>query len=129
MKRNTRNLLIGGAVVAAAVGGVVWYKKAYPATTPGSLPAGSITPVTSFMKGQKYTFAAQTPGGIADTAALTAALAAAGWTNVNVVYFGGTGTIPAGFPQVAANGYIATGVWNGASGSAVPNAVVAAATP
>jgi hypothetical protein len=130
MKRSTKHLLIGGAVVAGLVGGVVWYKKAYAApAVPTSLPPGSITPVATFASGQKYTFVAQTPTGISDTTALTAALANVGWSNVNVVYFAGSGNIPTGFPTVASNGYIATGTWNGASNAPVPAGVVAAATP
>lgn len=131
MKKSTKKLLIVGAAAGVLVGGVVWYRKAYaaPAVPSGQLQPGSITPVTSFQQGTKYTFAAQTPSAVADTSALTAALQASGWSNVNVVYFGGTGTIPAGFPAVAANGYIATGTWTGTSGTAVPNGVVAAATP
>jgi hypothetical protein len=131
MKRSTKNLLIAGVVVGAAVGGVVWYQKAYaaPAVPTNPLPAGSITPVTSFTNGTKYTFLAQIPTGVSDSTTLTNALTAAGWTNVNVLYFMGTGTIPAGFPAIATNGYAASGTWNGTSGAGVPAGVVAAATP
>jgi hypothetical protein len=129
MKQSTKKVLIVGGAVAAVVGGVLWYKKAYPAVPVAQLQPGSFTPVATFTSGQKYTFAALAPSAIANQAALADALKAAGWINVEVKYFGGSGTVPAGFPRVADNGYIATGTWNGSSGTAVPNGVVAAATP
>lgn len=131
MKKSTKTLLIvGGAVGVIAIGSYAYAQAHKPAAVPaGTLPAGSITPTASFATGQKYTFAAPIPAGITDTGTLANALAAAGWTNVTIPYFMGNGAVPAGFPQLGANGYIAIGTWNGASGAAVPTGVVAAATP
>ena len=131
MKKSTKTLLlVGGAVGIVAIGGYAYAQAHKPAAVPaGALPAGSITPTASFATGQKYTFAAQIPAGITSSATLQAALASAGWTNVTVPYYGGAGSVPAGFPQLGAAGYIATGTWNGTNGAAVPTGVVAAATP
>jgi hypothetical protein len=131
MKRSTRNWLIGGGVVAAAAAGI-WYYEKYkvpaPAVPSGQLTAGSITPVTTFTPGVKYTFIAMVPVGIKDTAALTTALTAVGWTSPNVLYFMGSGTLPQGF-EGNAGSYAATGVWSGAANAPVPAGVIAAATP
>jgi hypothetical protein len=133
MKKSTKTLLwVGGAIGIVAIGGYAYAQAHKPATTSvpaGTLPAGSITPTASFATGQKYTFAAQIPAGITSSTSLQAALASAGWSNVTVPYYGGTGSAPAGFPQLGPAGYIATGTWNGTNGAAVPTGVVAAATP
>jgi hypothetical protein len=131
MKRSTKTLLVvGGALGLLAVGGVAYaayYKKPQPSVPAGQLK-GSVTPVTTFQNGVKYTFAAMVPTGISDTSALEAALTAAGWTSPNVVYFMGTGTLPDGL-QGTANSYAATGTWGGANNAPVPANVIAAATP
>jgi hypothetical protein len=125
MTKSTRNLLIGGAVVAAAAGGLAFYEhqKHKTAVPAGQLPAG--TPVTSFTTGTKYSFAAMIPSGIGDTAALQAALTTAGWQNANVIWFAGNGTSTGPFPTPNTNGYVATGTWNGAANAPVPSGVVA----
>jgi hypothetical protein len=149
MRKRTK-WIVGGVAVAAVLGGIVYYEKnkTAAAAVPSSLPAGSVTPVTTFTKGQKYTFAApltaDANGNLVvfdannnpviltastGSGALVANLQALGWANVVVPFFMGQGSAPAGFPAVAANGYIATGTWTGASGTPVPTGVLAAATP
>jgi hypothetical protein len=131
MKRSTRNWLIGGGVVAAAAGGIWYYekyKKPPPSVPSGTLTAGSITPVTAFTPGVKYTFVAMVPTGVKDTGALTTALQGAGWTSPNVIYFMGSGTLPPGF-EGNTGSYAATGVWAGVANAPVPAGVIAAATP
>ena len=131
MKKSTKTLLIvGGAIGVVAIGGYAYAQAHKPAAVPaGALPAGSVTPVSSFTQGQKYTFAAQIPAGVTSSPLLATALASAGWTNVTVPYFAGGGAVPAGFPQLGPLGYVAVGTWTGATGTAVPSGVVAAATP
>jgi hypothetical protein len=128
-KKQRTWLWIGAGAAVLLAGGVAYAQMHKPAVPAGTLPAGSITPVASFSKGQKYTFAAPTPAGITAASDLATALTNAGWSSVTVPYFGGAGTVPAGFTAVSANGYIATGTWGGADGTSVPSGVVAAATP
>ena len=126
MKKSTRNWLLAGGAAAVVIGGGYYlYKRNQPAVPAGQLTAG--TPVTTFTNGQKYTIAAPTPQGITTQADLANALISAGWNSTpTILLFNGQGAAPAGFPtQIAANGYIAQGVWGGASGSAVPAGVVA----
>ena len=129
MRKSTKTVLIVGAAVvgAVAVGGIAYAAShKTPAAPSGALPA--FTPVTTFTPGTRYTIASTVPAAITDTTALTSALAAVGWTNPNVVYFMGTGTIPTGF-ESSASGYVATGTWGGAANTPVPAGVIAAATP
>lgn len=130
MRKSTRTWLwIGGGAAVLLMGGVAYAKMhAAPAAPSGTLPAGSVTPTTSFMKGLKYTIASTVPAGITDVASLTAALTSAGWSNVTVPYFAGSGNIPAGF-EANSGTYVATGTWGGADNTPVPTGVVAAATP
>jgi hypothetical protein len=123
MTKKTKMWVAGGAAAAVLVGGAAYYyySKKQAATTPASLPQN--TPVTSFTPGKAYKFAAALPSNISDTSALEKALDDAGWANVNILFFAGTGDASP-FP-IAANGYVAQGTWNGSSSSPVPNGVVA----
>ena len=131
MKKSTKTLLIlGGAVGVLAIGGYAYAQAHKPAVVPaGALPSGSVTPVASFTQGQKYTFAAQAPAAETTSSAVLHDLTQGPWSNITILYFGGSGTIPPGFPPVAGNGYIASATFTGPSGTAVPSGVVAAATP
>ena len=121
MTKKTKMWVAGGAAAAVLVGGAVYYYSKKNAQTPASLPQNS--PVTSFTPGKAYKFAAMLPSNISDTSALEKALGDAGWANVNILFFAGTGDASP-FP-IAANGYVAQGTWNGSSSSPVPNGVVA----
>jgi len=127
MKKSTRNWLIAGGAAAVAGGvGYYFYVKSKPAVPVAQLTPG--TPVTTFTTGTKYAFVAPTPAGITDAASLTTALQGAGWANVAVPFFNGAGVNPIVGAPVSAGGYGATGVWNGANGTAVPSGVVAVVT-
>lgn len=124
MTKKTKMWLIGGVAAAAVVaGGVYVYEKnkTAPPAAPAALPSGA--PVTAFTAGQSYKFAALLPSSINDTSALETALTNAGWKDVNILYFMGTGD-SGPFP-VNTSGYVAQGTWNGASGTALPSGVVA----
>lgn len=123
-----QKMLLGGGVVAALVVGAVVYAKSKPAASavpaPTALPQG--TPVTTFTNSQEYTFASLLPSGATDAATLAAMLKASGWLTVQILFFGPTnsGAVPAPL-QATAGGYAASGVWQGPSGAAVPNGVLA----
>jgi hypothetical protein len=124
MTKRTKMWVASGAAAAVLVGGAAYYyskKSNEAAKTPAALPSGA--PVSTFMPGKAYKFAAMLPSNINDTTALEKALDDAGWANVNILFFAGTGDASP-FP-IAANGYVAQGTWNGSTSSPVPNGVVA----
>jgi len=122
MTKKTKMWLLGGTVAAVAVGaGVYYYEKKKSAATTPSNP--QLLPVNTFLRGRKYQFAAMLPANIADTAALENALAAAGWSEIHIDYFLGTGD-KGSFP-VNDRAYVASGTWTGADASGVPAGVVA----
>jgi hypothetical protein len=129
MKKKTLMWIGGAAVAALAVGGV-----AYAMTKKPAIPAAPVTPNTPTLTatsvlsaGKNYGFTAQLPAtGAADVASLTALLNAAGWQNVQIVYFGPTANGAA--PPVAVSGalataYAASGTWGGADNTPTPAGV------
>jgi hypothetical protein len=130
MKKTTLMWVGGAALAAVLVGGVAYAMKKPPAT-PSNPAAGALTPATVFNTGKNYGIAAQVGANITTQAQLVSALNAAGWTNVQVQYFGPTGgAIPQGLPftppGAAATAYVASGTWNGADNTPVPTGVMAA---
>ena len=126
MKTKTLMLWIGGGALAAlAIGGVAYAATTKPPAVPAA-PTPTGTPVGMLQPGQGYLFGAPTPTGVTTAQALATALKAAGWTNVKVWAFGGqTGSTNfPGLPAAPANGYMASGVWNGTTTN-VPSGVVA----
>ncbi len=129
--RKTTMMWVGGGVLAAVLVGGVVYAAKKPPQTPSSPAAGSLTMATVFNTGKNYGIAAQVGANITTQAQLVTALNAAGWTNVQVQYFGpGGGAIPQGLPfsvpGAAASAYVASGTWNGADNTPVPTGVMAA---
>lgn len=125
MKKNTM-MWVGGAALAAVVVGGIAYAAQQKTVAPAAVPHG--VPVTTLTPGQQYAFAAQLPPGITDTAQLTNALVAAGWTNVNVFSFMGTNATPppAGLPAITVGGYGATAIWGGKAGPVQPGVIAVA---
>jgi len=131
MKKTTL-MWVGGATIAAlAVGGVAYAMQKPKQAVPSSAPGGQLLPTTSFSTGKSYGFAAQIDSSIKTAADLVAALQSAGWSNVNVLFFGPTAggvapvNPPFAVPGPAASAYVASGTWNGAEGTSVPAGVVA----
>jgi hypothetical protein len=122
----------GAALVGVTVAAVVYEKNKAPTSpVPTSLTPGTWTPTTVFNTGGKYGVASQLGANVTGQAALVQALTAAGWTGVQVIYFGPTAAgaaPPPGTPTVPgspATAYIASGIWNGANNTPVPTGVVA----
>jgi hypothetical protein len=131
MKRSTM-LWLGAGVLVAGTFGAVYYEqhKTKQAVPTPNLTPGTVTPTTTFTKGGKYGWASQLAAGITDQASLVSALTAAGWTGVQVLYFGptaGGAALPPGVPTppgTPATAYVASGIWNGTT-QPVPAGVVA----
>ena len=121
-KKTKMWLAVGAGALVLGGGGYYLYRRNMSASsTPAQLPPG--TPVTSLTSGVRYQFAALLPSGISDTSALETSLNAADWSDVHIDFFMGTGN-KGRFP-IADTGYVATATWRGATGSAVPQGVVA----
>lgn len=120
MTKKMKYWLIGGGVVALAAGGAYYYHQKHLPPTPSN---PQLVPVTTFVNGLSYRFAALLPAGISDTATLESALKAAGWSNVKIDFFAGSGN-KGSFP-IADTGYVAEGKWSGPGGTAVTPGVVA----
>lgn len=134
MKRSTTMWLGLSALAGAVAGGVAYYlstqKTAAASTPPASVPAGPTATaglVASFAHGRSYGLAAQLPVGVTDQTTLVQQLNAAGWQNVQIVYFGpnaGVGVVPPGLPitpvGTLTTAYVATGTWTGADATPVP---------
>jgi len=133
MKKTTKVVLwTGGLVVGVlAVGGIAYAATHKPAMTgPGTnvpvIPPVSPQTSTSWDKGKTYVFAATVPTGTHDADTLIQALAANGWKNVQVVYFGPTGSMVKDVKlpfSVDTNMYAATGTWDGADKYPIPAGV------
>lgn len=154
MRRRVREnpstaFVMGGVVLGILAVGAVAYAathKPTPALTPGALPVPSgqpggggaatevntLTPATTLTQNVFYELLSSVPTGITDMPRLIAALQAAQWTNVQVLYFGptGSGIYPTNFPGAPSTPtpttYVATATWSGNSGTAVPAGVLVA---
>lgn len=118
-------LWIGGLVLGVlAVGGVAYAATHKPAMT-GPPPPASLTTSTSWTAGHVYIVGATVPSGVHDAGSLLGVLAANGWTNLQMLYFGPTGTVtPTSIPfSVDSSMYAVTGTWSGASGTPIPAGV------
>jgi len=131
-KQKTLAVVGGVAVAALVVGGVAYAMSKQQPAIPSGPSQPSLVPVTALTQGKNYGFSAQVSPGIGDAATLTNQLQAAGWTNVQIEYFGPTANgvappagLPFSIPGAIGTAYVASGTWNGATGTAVPSGVVA----
>lgn len=124
MKKTTKYVIGGTALAALAIGAVVYTMKQSKQTPVPSAPV--LGPTNVLHKGRSYSFAAMTPANITDSMSLQTALASAGWTSVDISFFNGQGD--SGQFPINASGYVASGIWGGADGTAVPQGVVAVQT-
>lgn len=128
---------LGGIVlVSAAVGGIAYAAThaatstpsnppAPPPPAPGPSPLPAPALVSSWSPGNAYIFTSQVPTGVASSDALLQLLAANGWTNVVILFYGPTGALVSGAVQpfqTNATTYVASGTWNGAT-TPVPTGV------
>lgn len=128
MRKSTKMWLGLSALGVVAIGGIAYAASKKPVgSMTGPQPAGALIPASTFNKGKNYVFAAIVPVGVSDSATMASTLTSIGWSNVNVQYFMGTGTIPQGL-EANAQSYIASGTWNGADGTPVPTGAVAVQT-
>jgi hypothetical protein len=126
VKHKTQMLLGGAAIVGLAIAGYVYVgQQKTAAAVPSNPQLSPGVPVATLTPGQKYAVGATTPTGVSDQQTLTQQIAAAGWSNVTILYFAGNGQIPQGMPAPAANGYVYTGTWNGAPNAPIPPGVLA----
>lgn len=124
---------IGGLVLGVgAVGGIAYAATHKPApaqvgpTQPPALQPPSVQTSTTWDTGKTYWFAATVPSGVHAADTLIAALAANGWSNVQVYYFGPTGSMVPGVKlpfTVDTNMYAASGTWTGADKTPIPAGV------
>lgn len=125
MKKTTKYVIGGTALAALAVGAVVYTMKQNKQAPVPSAPV--LGPTNVLHKGRAYTFAAMTPANITTSSDLMNALIGAGWcSGVTINFFNGQGD--SGQFPINASGYVASGVWCGADGTAVPAGVVAVQT-
>jgi hypothetical protein len=116
---------LGGLVLGAgAIAGVAYAASSKPSTA--QLP--SAAPVTAFNPTTTYIFASKVPSTIHDPDSLMQALAAAGWTNITIGYFGPTGSVVQGLKipfTVDTSMYVAAATWNGPANAPIPPGVSA----
>lgn len=126
----TRNMKmaawVGGLVVGVlAVGGVAYAATHKPAMTGPPAPA-ALTTSTAWDTGKSYLIGATVPSGVHDADTMLKGLVANGWTNVQILYFGPTGSVVSGVKipfSVDSSMYAASGTWNGAMSTGIPAGV------
>jgi hypothetical protein len=151
MKRSTKTLLWVGGAVVGAIAVVAVAKAAKPAAAvvvppggalPGAAPGAgteinSLTPATTLTSNVLYEIMSTVQPGIPDAATLSSLLVSGGWTNIQIIYWGPTksGIYPTNFPGASsapsATTYVASAVWSGSNGAAIPAGLLVAnvATP
>jgi hypothetical protein len=123
---------MGGLVLGVlAVGGVAYAATHHKPSAANPTPA-SLTTSTTWDTGKNYLFAANVPSGMHDADSLIKSLAANGWTNIVILYFGPTGSVVANtkLPFTVDSGmYAASGTWGGAAGYPIPSGVSSVNVP
>jgi hypothetical protein len=153
MRRRVREnpstaFVVGGLALGLLAVGAVAYAagKKTVTPTPGALPIApgqpggggtaaeqnTLTPATTLTQNVFYELMSSVPQGIADVPSLISALKSAQWTNVQIIYFGptGSGIYPSNFPGAPSTPtpttYVASAQWAGNNGTAVPAGVLVA---
>lgn len=151
MRRRVREnpstaFVVGGLALGLLAVGAVAYAAGKKTATPTALsiapgqPGGggasvetnSLTPVTTLTQNVFYELMSSVPQGIVDMPGLISALQTAQWTNVQVLYFGptGSGIYPTNFPGAPATPtpttYVVSATWSGNTGTTVPAGVLVA---
>ena len=119
---------VSGLTIAFALGGIAAlgvgaYFLLAPSGAAGATPG---TTVTQWVPGQTYTLGALDGTGTTNTdaASVLANYQKGNWTNIQVWYVNGQGSLPAAVSSVTTTGYALSGTYGGTGTLAVPSGFV-----